>query len=207
MTNDIGAFWNERFSAVEYIYGTEPNEFIREQLDKLKPGRILFAAEGEGRNAVYAATKSWDVIAFDPSIAGKEKALQLAAEKEVEINYHITDVANADFNLESFDALALVYAHFHKSVRREYHKKLARLVKSGGYILLEGFSKKHQENQKVNPKAGGPKNPEMLYNLKEIKEDFDGFEFILSKQVITELNEGDHHVGKANVIRILAKKK
>ena len=74
MTNDIGAFWDERFSAKEYIYGTEPNEYVKEQLAKLKPGRILFAAEGEGRNAVYAATKSWDVVAFDPSKAGKQKA-------------------------------------------------------------------------------------------------------------------------------------
>lgn len=206
MTNDIGAFWDERFSAKEYIYGTEPNEYVKEQLAKLKPGRILFAAEGEGRNAVYAATKSWDVVAFDPSKAGKQKALQLAASKNVEIAYHITDVANADFTLESFDAVVLVYAHFHESVRREYHRKLANYVKSGGYIILEGFSKEHQENQKKNPKAGGPKNPEMLYTLKELKKDFEDFELILSKQTSTELKEGDYHVGKADVIRILAKK-
>lgn len=206
MTKDIGAFWDERFSAEEYIYGEEPNEYIKEQLKKLKPGRILFAAEGEGRNAVYAATKEWEVVAFDPSEEGKKKALQLAASKNVTIDYHITDVANADFPLESFDALVLIYAHFQEDNRREYHKKLAGFVKKGGYILIEGFSESHLANQKENPKAGGPKNIKMLYNLEELKKDFKDFQFILSEETTTKLNEGDHHVGKADVIRILAKK-
>lgn len=206
MIKNIGAFWDERFSSEDYIYGTDPNEYVKEQLAKLKPGRILFVAEGEGRNAVYAATKSWEAVAFDPSKVGKKKALQLARLKNVEITYHLTDVENADFPLESFDAVVLIYAHFHESVRRRYHKKLAHYLKSGGYVLIEAFSKKHQENQKQNPKAGGPKNSEMLYLLKELKNDFEDFDFIHAEEVTTELNEGDHHVGIADVIRILARK-
>src|SRR5690554_4823161 len=139
MTKDIGAFWDERFSSEEYIYGEEPNEYVKEQLTKLKPGRILFAAEGEGRNAVFAATKGCEVVAFDPSEAGKMKALQLAASKGVSIDYDVTDVANADYPLESFDALVLIYAHFQEDSRREYHQKLAGFVKKGGHILLESF--------------------------------------------------------------------
>lgn len=206
MIKNIGAFWDERFSSEDYIYGTDPNEYVKEQLAKLEPGRILFVAEGEGRNAVYAATKSWEVVAFDPSEVGKKKALQLARLKNVEITYHLTDVENADFPLESFDAVVLIYAHFHESVRRRYHKKLAHYLKNGGYVLIEAFSKKHQENQKQNPKAGGPKNSEMLYLLKELKNDFEDFDFIHAEEVTTELNEGDYHVGKADVIRILARK-
>ncbi|MGQ9644743.1 MAG: SAM-dependent methyltransferase, partial [Ignavibacterium sp.] len=49
-------YWNERFSSEDYIYGTEPNTFLKEQLENLKPGKALFLGEGEGRNAVYAAT-------------------------------------------------------------------------------------------------------------------------------------------------------
>ena len=54
-------FWNERYAVTDYIYGKAPNEFFVEQLSTLTPGRILLPAEGEGRNAVYAAKQGWDV--------------------------------------------------------------------------------------------------------------------------------------------------
>lgn len=199
-------FWNKRFSLKEYIYGDMPNAYIEEQLPKLKPGRILFPAEGEGRNAVFAATKGWEVSAFDPSEAGKKKALQLAKAKGVTIDYKISEVTNADYTLESFDALVFVFAHFHESVRRDYHKKLAGFVKKGGHILMEAFSIDHEENQKKNPNAGGPKRPGYLYTLADIKADFPDFEFIKLEETTTKLKEGAYHVGEAKVIRILAKK-
>jgi hypothetical protein len=40
------------------MYGTTPNEFFKQQLDLLEPGNILLPADGEGRNAVYAASQS-----------------------------------------------------------------------------------------------------------------------------------------------------
>lgn len=70
--------WNERYSTDEFAYGEEPNAYFKEQLDKLNAGAILFPAEGEGRNAVFAATRGWRVAAFDISTEGKKKALRLA---------------------------------------------------------------------------------------------------------------------------------
>jgi hypothetical protein len=60
--------WDERFSGEEYVYGIQPNAFLEEQLPLLEPGTILFACEGEGRNAVFAASLGWNVSAFDGSI-------------------------------------------------------------------------------------------------------------------------------------------
>ncbi|MDX1754196.1 MAG: thiopurine S-methyltransferase [Salinimicrobium sediminis] len=51
-------FWNERYQREEYIYGKDPNEYLKAKLKNLTPGRILFPAEGEGRNAVHAAKKA-----------------------------------------------------------------------------------------------------------------------------------------------------
>ena len=47
--------WNDRYSANEFAYGEQPNNYLKEQLEKLPVGTILFPAEGEGRNAVFAA--------------------------------------------------------------------------------------------------------------------------------------------------------
>ena len=82
-------FWNDRYSSKEYVYGTGPNQFYKEQLEKLAPGKILFPAEGEGRNAVYTAKKGWSVTAFDPSSEGRKKALLLAKKNKVQIEYQI----------------------------------------------------------------------------------------------------------------------
>ncbi len=200
-------FWNERFSQKEYIYGELPNEYLKDKIHMLKPGKALFPAEGEGRNAVYTATLGWEVTAFDSSDAGKTKALQLAQKNHVTIRYELTDFEQADFQAESFDLLVLIYTHQPENKRKEYHRKLAQYIRPGGHLILEGFSKAHIKNQQENPQAGGPGDISMLYDLSELKEDFKGFEWIETLQTETILSEGNYHKGKADVVRIFATKK
>jgi len=71
-------FWNERYSKNKTLYGSIPNIFFRDQLKVLPHGRLLLPAEGEGRNALYAAGLGWEVDAFDFSTVAREKALALA---------------------------------------------------------------------------------------------------------------------------------
>jgi hypothetical protein len=78
MANTWTDKWNDRYAKSEFAYGEEPNNYLREQLEKLHKGKILFPAEGEGRNAVFAAKLGWTVSAFDISSEGQKKALQLA---------------------------------------------------------------------------------------------------------------------------------
>ncbi len=191
-------FWNDRYTTDEYAYGIEPNNFLKEQLKNIVPGNILFPAEGEGRNAVYAATLGWQVNAFDTSVEGKRKAELLALKKGVTINYSIDDYESVEFPIESFDCIALVFAHINPVKREEYHKKLLSFLKPGGMLILEGFSK----NQ-INNKSGGPRDIEMLSSKKEMEKDFG----LLSKLNITEtevtLDEGKFHQGLASVIRVV----
>jgi len=46
--------WDERYGAKEFAFGEQPNNYLKEQLDKIPIGKMLFPAEGEGRNAVHA---------------------------------------------------------------------------------------------------------------------------------------------------------
>lgn len=200
-------FWNERYATDEFAYGTEPNTFIKENLPNFTPGKILFPAEGEGRNAVYAAQLGWDVSAFDISEQGKKKAQMLAAEKKMEIDYSVQSVENCTFPLESFDAIALVFAHFPADIRRVSHRQLAEYLKPGGVLLLEGFTKKQLEYSKANPKSGGPKNEAMLFSIDEIKSDFEHFDFKLLTETETNMDEGLYHIGKSHVLRMIAVKK
>ncbi len=199
-------FWDERYANEEFVYGKLPNKYFKEKIDELSVGKALFAAEGEGRNAVYAASLGWEVTAFDQSLSAKNKAISLAENNQVTIDYLVSDLDNFNYTSETYDLLVLIFAHFPEEKRRIYHRQLTQTIKNGGYIILEAFSKNHMQNQKENPKVGGPKNIDMLYDLDEIKEDFQNFEFLEAYETETELNEGEHHKGKGSVIRILAKK-
>lgn len=194
-------FWNERFGVEEYVYGTEPNQFYKELLKKLSPGKILFPAEGEGRNAVFAAQNGWDVTAFDSSTEGKKKAEKLAAAKGVSVKYIIGNYENIQFQPEEFDCIVLTFAHMHPLKRKKYHKKLTSFLKPGGVLILEGFSK----NQ-INNNTGGPRNIEMLFSKKEMQHDFYNFPTIEITETDTTLNEGPFHQGTASVIQIFGVK-
>ena len=90
--------WNARYSEAGYAYGTGPNDFLRQSLSAIRDkGKILFPADGEGRNSVYAATSGWDAYVFDISEAGKKKALKLAGEHNVSLDYRLGESADIGF--------------------------------------------------------------------------------------------------------------
>lgn len=194
-------FWDKRFGGDEYIYGDQPNEYLKEKLSVLTPGTILFPCEGEGRNSVYAASIGWKVDAFDMSSSGQRKAFQLAEKSGVKIDYKISTVEDFETD-KKYDLLVLIYAHFPEEQRRMFHQKLASFIKPEGHLILEAFSKEHIKFQQENPNAGGPRVESMLYNLDEIKNDFKDFDFLEAKEVKIILNEGNYHKGNAEVIRV-----
>ena len=199
--------WNERFGNEEFAYGEEPNDYLKEQLQKVSPGTILFPAEGEGRNAVFAARLGWTVSAFDISIEGKKKALKLAEANGVKIDYQLGELEILNYKLEQFDVIALIYAHFPADIKSLYHKTLDKYLRKGGLIIFEAFSKKHVEYIKKNEAVGGPKDIDMLFSIEEIKSDFSNYEIIELLEKEIELKEGLFHNGTGSVIRFLGRKK
>jgi Tellurite resistance protein TehB. len=53
--------WDERYSAQEYAYGTNPNEFLEANVSSIPKGKVLSVAEGEGRNAVFLAKQGYSL--------------------------------------------------------------------------------------------------------------------------------------------------
>jgi SAM-dependent methyltransferase len=193
----MNSFWNERYAIEEYVYGTEPNQFYKDELEKLTPGKILFPAEGEGRNAVFAAIMGWDVVAFDSSSEGRKKADKLASLRGVRIQYFINNYDDIQFEPESFDCIVLIYAHMHPLKRNEYHKKLISFLKPDGKLILEGFSKKQ-----INNNTGGPRDISMLFSEEELRKDFENLSHLSIEETDITLKEGRFHDGEASVIRI-----
>lgn len=200
--------WDERYSDKHYAYGTQPNDFLKNTIEKFQlTGSILFPADGEGRNGVYAAKKGLRVTAFDISIEGKKKALLLANQEKVEIDYQVGNFLELDCSKQKYDVVALIFAHFPTPILSKYHQKFAELIKPNGWVILEGFSKNHIAYRDKNPKVGGPNNIDMLFSKESIQSDFPDFEIIQLDECEVELNEGLYHQGTGSVIRFIGRKK
>ena len=124
--------WDKKYSDGAYAYGTDPNVFLKGELARLDPGTVLFPAEGEGRNAVFAAKLGWAVSAFDISAKGRDKAHRLAKDNKVTIDYQVGELPGLGYELGQFDAVALIYAHFPPEIKSRYHKLLGGYLRSGG---------------------------------------------------------------------------
>ncbi len=194
-------FWNDRYQATPSVYGTEPNLYFSQQLRKLKPGKLLLPAEGEGRNAIYAASLGWDVHAFDFSEVGRQKALQRAAESHLTIQYAIEDMAVVKLPSNAFDVVGLIYVHLAEPIRQSFFRKCVDALKPGGTLILEGF-----ELAQLNNQTGGPRDIGMLYSVELTRSLFPDLEveYLAAEHLV--LKEGPFHDGPSDVVRMVAKK-
>lgn len=193
-------FWNNRYETNNTVYGNEPNQYFKSFIDTHKPGTILLPAEGEGRNAIYAAQKGWQVDAFDFSKVAQEKALQRASIKKVKINYKVMHIENYKA-LKQYDAIGLIYVHLEPVLRKTFHAEIAKSLPGAGYLVFEAFAKEQK-----NRTSGGPKEDVLLYDAPSICSDFQNLHILSCGQKEVDLEEGEFHKGKADVLRLIGQK-
>jgi len=193
-------FWDERYSIKDYVYGTLPNQFFKEQVDKLEAGRILMVGEGEGRNAVYAAKLGWQVDALDSSTAAKEKAIRLAEQNHVSINYQVGDIFSYDFPKYVYDSVGIIFLHVNESEKESevLSRNVMDALNTNGRIILELFSK----NQ-LGKKSGGPQDLSMLCSIEQVQKNFSALKHEILREENVLLSEGEFHQGEASVIRFV----
>ncbi|MCM5569295.1 class I SAM-dependent methyltransferase [Burkholderiaceae bacterium FT117] len=196
-------FWDQRYAEPGYKYGTAPNAFLIEQASRLKPGGcVLLPGDGEGRNSVWLALRGHNVLAIDSSGVGLEKARALAAGEGAQITTLQADLADWRAEPGSADAVVLTFVHLPSALRRVVHRALARALAPGGWLILEAF-----DRSQLGRSSGGPKDPDMLAPLEDIREDFDGLlreELAWAGEV--ELDEGPGHRGAARVVRYVGQR-
>jgi hypothetical protein len=60
--------WNDRYGKIEFAYGEQPNNFLKEQLIKIPAVVYYFQQRAKDETQ---CTQGWNVNAFDQSIEGK----------------------------------------------------------------------------------------------------------------------------------------
>ncbi|KOF54490.1 MULTISPECIES: class I SAM-dependent methyltransferase [unclassified Achromobacter] len=192
--------WDERYAAADYVYGTEPNDFLAEHAGLLA-GPVLSVAEGEGRNAVFLAERGLDVLGVDGSPVGLEKARRLAAARGVEIRTEVADLARYEPPALAFGGVACIFAHLPSASRKRLNRLLARSLRPGGVVLLEAYAPGQIRNR-----TGGPRDPDMLISRAALEQEFPGCEIVLSRELEREVVEGRFHTGRACVVQFIARK-
>jgi SAM-dependent methyltransferase len=194
--------WNARFSVPDYVFGTAPNAFLASHAERLKPlESALCVADGEGRNSVWLAEQGLEVTAFDFSPIAIDKARRLAASRGVNVRYEVASVYEWRWPTAAFDAVVAIFVQFADPKMRAFmFERLARAVKPGGLILIEGYTP-----GQLKYDTGGPKQVDQLYTADLLRQSFAGFEVIELREYEAELDEGSRHRGRSAVIDFVAR--
>jgi len=194
--------WDQRFQTAEYVYGEQPNAFIKDYAHHLEGYSSIAAyAEGEGRNAVYLASKGYDVTAYDYAKSGLQKTEHLAKKHLVSVHTVLADLLQDKLPVNMYDAAIMVFGHFPMEQQWAVFQKIIDSVKPGGCIMMELYS-----IYQLPYGSGGPQQINLLYNPLEVLQWCQAHKilhFFTGEQI---RYEGMLHTGLAHTIQLIIQK-
>ena len=198
--SDAGAFWNERYGADAFAFGTEPNDFLRDVAGQLTVGDTLCIGDGEGRNGVFLARLGHRVTTVDLSEVGVRKARELAASQQVSIDAVVGDLAVWDMGTARWDTIVSVFCHLPSALRHAVHGAVRRALRPGGSFVLEAY-----RSENIGRGVGGPQDVDLVVELTDLQREFDGFDIRIARTVERDIHEGVYHNGMSATTQFLAR--
>jgi SAM-dependent methyltransferase len=195
--------WDVRYGMPEFYYGTGPNDFLKENGHHIRPGgTVLCLAEGEGRNAVFLASRDFDVLGVDSSKVGLEKAQALAQNAGVKIRTEVADLETYFMAPESFDAVVSIWCHVSHTWRPELHQRVIQALRPGGVFILEAY-----RPEQLDYRTGGPPTAELMMTLADLRDELKDLELVVAQEIVRDIQEGKGHSGKSAVVQVIGVKK
>jgi SAM-dependent methyltransferase len=202
--SDGADFWNRRFDTPDYIFGRAPNEYLQTQAKRyLKKGdAVLCVADGEGRNSVWLAKQGMRVDAFDLSEVALSKAIALAKEEAVHVQFSLASTEAWDWQPNQYDAVVGIFIQFADPVMRpRLFAQMVSALRPGGLLIIQGYTPKQLEF-----KTGGPSIAEHLYTedmIRTLIGDLEPIDLCLYEKA---LSEGPKHTGMSALLGLVARK-
>lgn len=194
--------WDERYSSDAYLYGREPNSFLKSMTSAIPGGgRVLCLADGEGRNGVFLAKLGFEVTTIDQSQRGVDKARQFAVESGVELDATVGDLAITDLGDQRWDAVVSIFAHLPPEVRTDLHARVVRALKPGGLFVLEAYTP-----SQVGRGTGGPPIPELTMTLEGLRSELTGLTEEHGVELLRSVVEGAGHTGDGAVVQYVGRR-
>lgn len=202
--DDPAGTWNRRFTPPGYLFGTEPNAWLREHAGMWQPGqRVLSVADGEGRNSVWLARQGLQIDAFDIAEVGVAKARQLAAAQGVAVNYSVASADGFDWPEAAYDGVAAIFIQFaDPALRQRLFERMVASLKPGGLLVLQGYTPKQ-----LDYRTGGPPVLSHLYTEPMLREAFGTLELLTLRDYEAEVHEGSGHHGQSALIGLVGRRR
>ena len=186
--SDRRGYWDELFRKGQIPFNKEASKLLQYAIAARKPDRAIDLGMGEGRNAVFLASKGWNVTGVDFSEQAVKQAKARATAARVSIDAIVEDLDRFELGHEKWDLIALFYMHawFHESAHN-VPQLLADALRPGGLLVIEGYA--------------GDKGD---YQTNELLRSFDGLKVLHYEDVV---DEADWAPGeKSRVVRFIAEK-
>ena len=106
-----------------------------------------------------------------------------------------------DMGENQWDAIISIWAHLPSDMRKSLHARCVSALKPGGHFILEAYHPRQLEY-----KTGGPQDMNKFMTLDLLNIELSGLDFLLSREMDREINEGEGHGGMSAVVQVLAKK-
>jgi SAM-dependent methyltransferase len=149
--------WERRWTEAlrehpDRIAGRPPNAHLLTETADLRPGRALDAGCGHGAEALWLASRGWQVTAVDYSVSAldiaRSRAQAVGTDVAERIEWTEGDLATWTPSPGHYDLVISLYVHVQGSVA-EMVRRLGAGVAPGGTLLLVG-------HRPVDPATGAP---------------------------------------------------
>jgi SAM-dependent methyltransferase len=174
--------WDHKYGQAQNLWSARPNRFLVAEVEALPPGRALDLACGEGQNAIWLATVSWDVVGVDFSEVAIAKARARAERDGVAVDFAIGDLVEYEPEAGAFHLVLLLYLHLPPHERRLVLERASAAVASGGTLLLVGH-----DLANMTEGVGGPSDPTIHVTPDEVAGELPGLEVEKAERVYRDV--------------------
>jgi len=127
--------WDARYRSRERAaedFSTEPTPLLAETAAGLAVGKALDLASGTGRNALWLASRGWQVTAVDASSAAIDFLLATATQRGVTLAAKVANLEEHEYRIEvsAWNLIAICYY-----LQRDLFEPAKRGVVPGGLLI------------------------------------------------------------------------
>jgi SAM-dependent methyltransferase len=170
--------WDDRYRSADSVWSPTPNEFVKEYLFTLPPGRMVDVAGGEGRHALWFAQRGWEAENLDFSSVAVSKSLQRASDLSLGDRFlgHVADAnSSQDFYLAPANLVVIAYLQIPAPELASAIANAARQLVAGGVLFGVWHAREN-----LTDGVGGPQNPAVLPTQQELGTAFSEANLVVS---------------------------